>query len=198
MHLAPRPEKPKKARTFSNGLRLTNSKAQQVGLRAFVRLASVVIEEFGHREEYGPLFISTLERFTNAASVTALNSSYICDQEPDLVESYVGLLDAALISLLESMTHMSGGGFGGVAVQVISNSGEGLVSNVVYALLGTSAMSRVHKSATILQQLAAMSRLETYVDIAQQKQPSFCSASNYFNGASDEGRGYGYLNLDLS
>jgi len=52
--------------------------------------ASVVIEEFGHREEYGPLFISTLERFTNAASVTALNSSYICDQEPDLVEAYVG------------------------------------------------------------------------------------------------------------
>lgn len=175
------------------------------GHECYVRTASVVIEEFGHREEYGPLFISTLERFTNAASVTALNSSYICDQEPDLVESYVGftsafvrvspkkvlaasgslleaslqkaaicctamhrgaalaamsymscLLDSALISLLESMTHMSGGGFGGVAVQVISNSGEGLVSNVVYALLGTSAMSRVHKSATILQQLAAV------------------------------------------
>ena len=52
-------------------------------------------------------------------------------------------MDAALISLLESMTHMSEGAFGGVAVQVISNSGEGLVSNVVYALLGTSAMSRV-------------------------------------------------------
>lgn len=47
-----------------------------------------MIEEFGHREEYGPLCISTFERFTSAASVTALNSSYICDQEPDLVEAY--------------------------------------------------------------------------------------------------------------
>ncbi|KAG9450046.1 hypothetical protein H6P81_010011 [Aristolochia fimbriata] len=54
----------------------------------FVRTAAVVIEEFGHREEYGPLFISTFERFTSAASITALNSSYICDQEPDLVEAY--------------------------------------------------------------------------------------------------------------
>lgn len=50
--------------------------------------ASVVIEEFGHKEEYGTLFISTLERFTYAASVMALTSSYICDQEPDLVEAY--------------------------------------------------------------------------------------------------------------
>ncbi|KAJ8649161.1 hypothetical protein MRB53_002186 [Persea americana] len=50
--------------------------------------AAVVIEEFGHREEYGPLFISTFERLTSAASITALNSSYICDQEPDLVEAY--------------------------------------------------------------------------------------------------------------
>ncbi|KAJ8633050.1 hypothetical protein MRB53_026386 [Persea americana] len=51
-------------------------------------LSAVVIEEFGHREEYGPLFISTFERLTSAASITALNSSYICDQEPDLVEAY--------------------------------------------------------------------------------------------------------------
>ena len=50
--------------------------------------ASVVIEEFGGKEEYGPLFISTFERFTYAASIMALNSSYICDQEPDLVEAY--------------------------------------------------------------------------------------------------------------
>jgi transportin-3 len=32
-----------------------------------------------------------------------------------------------------------------MAIQVISHSGEGLVSNVVYALLGVSAMSRVNK-----------------------------------------------------
>lgn len=50
--------------------------------------ASVVIEEFSNREEYGPLFIKTFERFTQAASVMGLNSSYICDQEPDLVEAY--------------------------------------------------------------------------------------------------------------
>lgn len=50
--------------------------------------ASVVMEEFGNKEEYGQLFISTLERFTNASSVMALNSSYVCDQEPDLVEAY--------------------------------------------------------------------------------------------------------------
>ena len=50
--------------------------------------ASIVIEEFGHREDYGPLFVTSFERFTYASSVMALNSSYICDQEPDLVEAY--------------------------------------------------------------------------------------------------------------
>lgn len=50
--------------------------------------ASVVVEEFGHQKEYGPFFITTFERFSHAASVMALNSSYICDQEPDLVEAY--------------------------------------------------------------------------------------------------------------
>lgn len=54
-----------------------------------------------------------------------------------------GLLEAALISLLESVSNMSEDAFSGVVIQVISNSGEGLVSNVLYALLGTSAMSRV-------------------------------------------------------
>lgn len=51
-------------------------------------LAAVAIEEFGGKEEFGPLFISTFERFTYATSVMALNSSYVCDQEPDLVEAY--------------------------------------------------------------------------------------------------------------
>jgi len=50
--------------------------------------ASVVIEEFSHKEEFGPLFVITFERFTQATSVMGLNSSYICDQEPDLVEAY--------------------------------------------------------------------------------------------------------------
>ncbi|CBI21232.3 hypothetical protein VitviT2T_022090 [Vitis vinifera] len=174
----------------------------------YIRTASVVLEEFGHKEEYGPLFISAFERFTYAASVMALNSSYICDQEPDLVEAYTNFtstfvrgspkevlaasgsllevsfqkaaicctamhrgaalaamsymscfLEVGLISLLESMTCIPEGSFSAVAIQVISHSGEGLVSNVVYALLGVSAMSRVHKSATILQQLAAVCSL---------------------------------------
>uniref|UniRef100_A0A5B7BA30 Putative importin-13 isoform X2 n=1 Tax=Davidia involucrata TaxID=16924 RepID=A0A5B7BA30_DAVIN len=174
----------------------------------YIRTASVVIEEFGSKEEYGPLFISAFERFTYAASIMALNSSYICDQEPDLVEAYTNFastfvrgspkevlsasssllevsfqkaaicctamhrgaalaamsymscfLEVGLTSLLESMTCISEGSFDAIAIQVISHSGEGLVSNVVYALLGVSAMSRVHKSATILQQLAAMCSL---------------------------------------
>ncbi|XP_042502034.1 transportin MOS14 isoform X4 [Macadamia integrifolia] len=171
----------------------------------FVRAAAVVIEEFGHTEEYGPLFINAFEKFTSATSILSLSSSYICDQEPDLVEAYTNFasafvrgcpkevlaisgtlleisfqkaaicctamhrgaalaamsymscfLEVSLSTLFESMSCITEGSFGAVAVQVISHSGEGLVSNVVYALLGVSAMSRVHKSATILQQLAAL------------------------------------------
>ncbi|KAL7611211.1 hypothetical protein Lser_V15G13410 [Lactuca serriola] len=167
----------------------------------YIKAACIVIEEFGNKEEYGALFMSTLERFTHASSVMAINSSYVCDQEPDLVEAYcsftsiflctcpkevvassgplleVSLQKAAICctamhrgaalaamsymscflefgvtSLLESVTSNSAS----MVVQVISHSGEGIVSNVVYALLGVSAMSRVHKSATILQQLAAV------------------------------------------
>ncbi|OVA17318.1 Exportin-1/Importin-beta-like [Macleaya cordata] len=174
----------------------------------YVRTAAVVIEEFGHREEYGPLFVSTFDRFTSAASIVALNSSYICDQEPDLVEAYTNFtstfvrgcpkevlaasgsllevsfqkaaicctamhrgaalaamsymscfLEVGLTSVLDSLTCITEGSFSSVAIQVISHSGEGLVSSVVYALLGVPAMSRVHKSATILQQLAAICSL---------------------------------------
>ncbi|KAI3811873.1 hypothetical protein L1987_16569 [Smallanthus sonchifolius] len=171
----------------------------------YIKTASVIIEEFGNKEEYGPLFISTLERFTNASSIMALNSSYVCDQEPDLVEAYCNFtsiflhnspkevvassgpllevsfqkaaicctamhrgaalaamsymscfLDLSLSWLVESVTYNSESLVTSMAVHVISQSGEGVVSNVVYALLGVSAMSRVHKSATILQQLAAV------------------------------------------
>ncbi|PON35483.1 Exportin [Parasponia andersonii] len=174
----------------------------------FIRTASVVLEEFGHKEEYGPLFVTTFERFTHASSVVALNSSYICDQEPDLVEAYTNFastfvrcchkevlavsgslleisfqkaaicctamhrgaalaamsylscfLEVGLALLLESMTSISEGSFTAMVIQVISHCGEGLVSNVVYALLGVSAMSRVHKCATVLQQLAAICSL---------------------------------------
>ncbi|KAG5534611.1 hypothetical protein RHGRI_022662 [Rhododendron griersonianum] len=174
----------------------------------FIRTASVIIEEFGSKEDYGPLFISTFQRFTYAASIMALTSSYICDQEPDLVEAYSNFastfvcgcpkevlaasgtllevslqkaaicctamhrgaalaamsymscfLEVGLASLLESTTCVSERSFDAMAIQVVSHSGEGIVSNVVYALLGVSAMSRVHKSATILQQLATMCSL---------------------------------------
>ncbi|TYI67855.1 hypothetical protein E1A91_D08G048200v1 [Gossypium mustelinum] len=174
------------------------------GHECYIRTASLVIEEFGLKEGYGPLFISTFERFTRASSVRALNSSYVCDQEPDLVEAYTNFastfvrssrkevlaasgalleisfqkaaicctamhrgaalaamsylscfLEVGLASLLESMTFSPEGSFGATSIQVISHSGEGLVSNIVYALLRVSAMSRVHKCATILQQLAA-------------------------------------------
>lgn len=171
----------------------------------YIRTASVVIEEFGHKDEYGPLFVTTFERFSQATSVRALNSSYICDQEPDLVEAYTNFastfvrtsrkevlaasgallevsfqkaaicctamhrgaalaamsylscfLEECLASLLGYTTSIPEGSLNAMAIQVISHSGEGLVSNVVYALLGVSAMSRVHKCATILQQLAAI------------------------------------------
>ncbi|GFQ02723.1 GDSL esterase/lipase at4g18970 [Phtheirospermum japonicum] len=56
--------------------------------------ASVIVEEFGGKEEYGPLFISTFERFTSSTSVMALTSSYICYQEPDLVEAYSNFASA--------------------------------------------------------------------------------------------------------
>lgn len=174
----------------------------------YVRAAAVVIEEFGHGEEYGPLCISTFERFASAASVTALNSSYVCDQEPDLVEAYTNFtstfvrccpkmvivasgslielsfqkaaicctamhrgaalaalsymscfLEVSFISMLETLACTIEGSLSAVALQILSRSGEGLVSNVIYALLGVSAMSRVHKSATILQQLAAICSL---------------------------------------
>ncbi|KAL4567970.1 hypothetical protein LXL04_023567 [Taraxacum kok-saghyz] len=171
----------------------------------YIKTACIVIEEFGNKEEYGNLFVSTLERFTHASSVMAINSSYVCDQEPDLVEAYcsftsvflcscskevvascgplveVSLQKAAICctamhrgaalaamsymscflefgvsSLVESVTCNADTSVPLMVVQVISHSGEGIVSNVVYALLGVSAMSRVHKSATILQQLAAL------------------------------------------
>ncbi|XP_050235251.1 transportin MOS14 isoform X2 [Mercurialis annua] len=171
----------------------------------YIKAASVVVEEFSNREEYGPLFATTFERFTQASSITGLNSSYICDQEPDLVEAYTNFastfvrstrkevlaasaslledsfqkaaicctamhrgaalaalsylscfLELSLVSLLESRNAIPERSFGAITIQVVSHSGEGLVSSVMYALLGVSAMSRVHKCATILQQLAAI------------------------------------------
>ncbi|XP_070023691.1 transportin MOS14 isoform X4 [Nicotiana sylvestris] len=183
----------------------------------YIRAASVLIEEFGSREEYGHLFVSIFERFSKSTSIMALTSSYICDQEPDLVEAFANFtsifvrcspkevlvvsgsilelsfqkaaicctamhrgaalaamsfmscfLETGLNALVESLAHgselesivgISDSSIDSMAIQVISHSGDGLVSNLMYALLGVSAMSRVHKSATLLQQLAAMCSL---------------------------------------
>ncbi|XP_073296001.1 uncharacterized protein [Primulina huaijiensis] len=174
----------------------------------YLRTASVVVEEFGSKEEYGPLFVRTFERFTGSTSIMAFTSSYICDQEPDLVEAYASFassflrccpkeviaasgslfevslqkagicctavhrgaalsamsyiscfLEVGLMFLLEPMALTPERSVQDMVVRVISINGEGLVSNLVYALLGVSAMSRVHKSTTILQQFAAMCSL---------------------------------------
>lgn len=58
---------------------------------------------------------------------------------------FSGFLEVSLASLLDSMSCIPEGSFSAMAIQVISHSGEGLVSNLVYALLGVSAMSRVNK-----------------------------------------------------
>lgn len=56
---------------------------------------------------------------------------------------FSGFLDVGLVSMLDSANCILEGSFNGTAIHVISHTGEGLVSNVVYALLGVSAMSRV-------------------------------------------------------
>ncbi|CAD6253673.1 unnamed protein product [Miscanthus lutarioriparius] len=171
----------------------------------FLRTAANVIEEFGHKEEYGALCVRTFETLSSASSISALNSSYTCDQEPDLVEAYTYFtsmfirccpkeaivasssllelsfqkaaicstamhrgaalaamsymscfLEAVLAAVLESPECIPNGSPGVALIQILARCGEGLLSNVLYALLGVSALSRVHKSATILQQLAAL------------------------------------------
>jgi transportin-3 len=70
-----------------------------------------------------------------------------------------GFLEVSLSSMIETVNSISDGSFSVVSVQVVSHCGEGLLSNLVYALLGVAAMSRVHKCSTILQQLAAICSL---------------------------------------
>jgi transportin-3 len=57
-------------------------------LTSFKISAANVVEEFGHMEEYGALCVRTFETLSSAPSISTLNSSYVCDQEPDLVEAY--------------------------------------------------------------------------------------------------------------
>lgn len=49
----------------------------------------------------------------------------------------------ASASLLENIGSAPEGSLSATAIQVVYHNGEGLVSNLIYALLGVSAMSRV-------------------------------------------------------
>lgn len=51
--------------------------------------AATAVEEFGHEVEYGTLFIETLRVFTVSEAMSAMSSSYTCDQEPELAEAYM-------------------------------------------------------------------------------------------------------------
>ncbi|KAL0331801.1 UNVERIFIED_CONTAM: hypothetical protein Scaly_2081600 [Sesamum calycinum] len=155
----------------------------------YMKTAAVIIEEFGVKEEYGPLFMRTFERFSSSTSVMALTSSYICDQEPDVVEAYTNFasayvrscskevlaasgslfevslqkagicstalhrgaalsamsyvtcfLEVGLALLLEPEGSTSERSVQDMVIRVISISGEGLVSNLVYALLGVCSV----------------------------------------------------------
>lgn len=58
--------------------------------------------------------------------------------------SSTGFLEVSLSSMIETVNCISEGSFSVVSVQVVSHCGEGLLSNLVYALLGVAAMSRVN------------------------------------------------------
>ncbi|BFI28436.1 transportin-3 [Marchantia polymorpha subsp. ruderalis] len=170
----------------------------------FIRTAAVAVEEFGHESDHGSLFIETLRVFTASDAMSQMNSSYACDQEPELAEAYMNFTSsfvrccprevvAASDELLEAsfdkaaicctamhrgaaiaaMSYMScflGAGLSSlmdpgsdksklslatVTAKICYQSGENVISGILYALLGVSAMARVHKATTILQQLAA-------------------------------------------
>ncbi|GJN04681.1 hypothetical protein PR202_ga22246 [Eleusine coracana subsp. coracana] len=158
----------------------------------FIRTAANVIEELGHKEEYGALCVRTFETLSSASSISALASSYTCDQEPDLVEAYTYFtsmfirccpkeaiiasgpllelsfqkaaicstamhrgaalaamsymscfLEVSISAVLESPDCIIEGSPAVVLIQILSRCGESILSNVIYALLGVSAMSRV-------------------------------------------------------
>ncbi|KAH7302716.1 hypothetical protein KP509_23G084200 [Ceratopteris richardii] len=174
----------------------------------FIRTATVCLEEFGDKEELGSIFIRTLNSFTEAEIILSMNSSYACDQDPDIVEAYMGFTSmfisccpknviAAAASLVEisfkkatiwcTAMHRGAGlsalsymmclleagtscllapiaatqelSVGDLCLRICVECGESAICGVIYALLGVSAMTRVHKAATVLQQLAAICHL---------------------------------------
>lgn len=66
-----------------------------------------------------------------------------------MFSSFIGFLEVSLSSMIETVNSISEGSFSVVSVQVVSHCGEGLLSNLVYALLGVAAMSRVNNLSKI-------------------------------------------------
>jgi transportin-3 len=54
-----------------------------------------------------------------------------------------GFLEVVLAAVLESPECIPNGSPGVALIQILARCGEGLLSNVLYALLGVSALSRV-------------------------------------------------------
>jgi transportin-3 len=54
-----------------------------------------------------------------------------------------GFLEVSLTAVLESLDYIHDRSPGVVLIQILARCGEGILSSVVYALLGVSALSRV-------------------------------------------------------
>lgn len=65
--------------------------------------------------------------------------------------TFSGFLEVGLTYLLEKNVFIVEESVEAMAILVISHTGEGLVSNLVYALLGISAMSRVRTRQSLAQ-----------------------------------------------
>ncbi|XP_044981352.1 transportin MOS14 isoform X3 [Hordeum vulgare subsp. vulgare] len=73
----------------------------------FLRTAANMIEEFGHKEEHSVVCVKTIETFSSAASLSNLNSSYTCDQEPDLIEAYANFASAFIRCCPKLLSHLA-------------------------------------------------------------------------------------------
>ncbi|XP_024319110.1 transportin MOS14 isoform X2 [Brachypodium distachyon] len=203
----------------------------------FLKTAANVIEEFGHKEEYSVVCVRTFETFSSAASLSNLNSSYTCDQEPDLVEAYVNFtsafirccpkevifasgsllelsfqkaaicstamhrgaalaamsylscfLDVSLTAVLESPECLSDGSRDVVLVQILARCGEGLMSNVLYALLGVSALSRVKSlPSEYLRHGEAEMIIQLWLKVLQDAASDYLHSRTVSNGRNHPG-----------
>ncbi|KAG0461419.1 hypothetical protein HPP92_021716 [Vanilla planifolia] len=121
----------------------------------YIKTAAVVIEAFGYREEYGSLCISTFQRLNSAESIASLNSSYVCDQEPDLVEAYTNFACAFVRFCPKAVITAAG------SMLEVSFQKAAICCTAMHRGAALAAMSYMSctKSATILQQLGAICSL---------------------------------------